>query len=143
VPDYIAHEWAFIPHFYLNFYVFQYATSFTASEALASKVLAGDPARTKRYLTFLSAAARNTHRPAQGRGVDMTTRRAAAAHAEEDERGDGRNERILAGSKYRGGVGTPFAVLGTLSGRGPHFPQEFEAAPAGSRGIPWVRRDCP
>jgi oligoendopeptidase F len=26
VPDYIAHEWAFIPHFYLNFYVFQYAT---------------------------------------------------------------------------------------------------------------------
>jgi oligoendopeptidase F len=48
VPDYIAHEWAFIPHFYLNFYVFQYATSFTASEALASKVLAGDPAATKR-----------------------------------------------------------------------------------------------
>ena len=29
VDDYIAHEWSFIPHFYRDFYVFQYATSFT------------------------------------------------------------------------------------------------------------------
>jgi len=74
VPDYIAHEWAFIPHFYLNFYVFQYATSFTASEALASKVLAGDPAATKRYLTFLSAG--GSKYPIdllKDAGVDMTT----------------------------------------------------------------------
>ena len=74
VPDYIAHEWAFIPHFYLNFYVFQYATSFTASEALASKVLAGDPAATKRYLTFLSAG--GSQYPIdllKDAGVDMTT----------------------------------------------------------------------
>src|SRR5215831_16906456 len=35
VDDYVQHEWAFIPHFYLNFYVFQYATSFTASAALS------------------------------------------------------------------------------------------------------------
>jgi oligoendopeptidase F len=74
VPDYIAHEWAFIPHFYLNFYVFQYATSFTASEALASKVLAGDPAATKRYLAFLSAG--GSKYPIdllKDAGVDMTT----------------------------------------------------------------------
>jgi oligoendopeptidase F len=74
VPDYIAHEWAFIPHFYLNFYVFQYATSFTASEALASKVLTGDPAATKRYLTFLSAG--GSKYPIdllKDAGVDMTT----------------------------------------------------------------------
>ena len=74
VPDYIAHEWTFIPHFYLNFYVFQYATSFTASEALASKVLAGDPAATKRYLTFLSAG--GSKYPIdllKDAGVDMTT----------------------------------------------------------------------
>ena len=31
VDDYIAHEWSYIPHFYRDFYVFQYATSFTAS----------------------------------------------------------------------------------------------------------------
>ena len=60
VDDYVAHEWAFIPHFYRNFYVFQYATSFTASAALSEKVLAGDPAATKRYLAFLRPAARNT-----------------------------------------------------------------------------------
>jgi oligoendopeptidase F len=74
VPDYIAHEWAFIPHFYYNFYVFQYATSFTASEALAGKVLAGDPAATKRYLTFLSAG--GSKYPIdllRDAGVDMTT----------------------------------------------------------------------
>ena len=42
VDDYIAHEWSYIPHFYRDFYVFQYATSFTAAEALSAKVLAGD-----------------------------------------------------------------------------------------------------
>ncbi len=74
VPDYIEHEWAFIPHFYLNFYVFQYATSFTASEALASKVLAGDAAATRRYLAFLSAG--GSKYPIdllKDAGVDMTT----------------------------------------------------------------------
>jgi oligoendopeptidase F len=75
VPDYVAHEWAFVPHFYLDFYVFQYATSFTASEALASKVLAGDAAATKRYLAFLSAG--GSKYPIdllKDAGVDMTTR---------------------------------------------------------------------
>lgn len=55
VDDYVAHEWAFIPHFYRSYYVFQYATSFTASSALASKVLDGNPAAIKRYLAFLAA----------------------------------------------------------------------------------------
>jgi oligoendopeptidase F len=74
VPDYVAHEWAFIPHFYLNFYVFQYATSFTASEALASKVLAGDQAATTRYLTFLSAGgSKYPIELLKDAGVDMTT----------------------------------------------------------------------
>lgn len=43
VDDYVAHEGAFIPHFYNDYYVFQYATSFTASSALSEKVLAGIP----------------------------------------------------------------------------------------------------
>jgi len=55
VDDYIAHEWAFIPHFYRNFYVFQYATSYTASAALSEKVLGGDPEATARFLTFLGS----------------------------------------------------------------------------------------
>ena len=37
VDDFIAHEWSFIPHFYRNFYVFQYATSFTASDGAVAR----------------------------------------------------------------------------------------------------------
>lgn len=55
VDDYINMEWAFIPHFYLNFYVFQYSTSFTASISLAEKVMSGDKAALKSYLNFLSS----------------------------------------------------------------------------------------
>ena len=74
VDDYIAHEWSYIPHFYRDFYVFQYATSFTASEALAQKVKSGDAQATKRYLTFLSAG--GSKYPIdllKDAGVDMTT----------------------------------------------------------------------
>jgi len=74
VDDYVAHEWSYVPHFYRDFYVFQYATSFTASEALAAKVKAGDPAATKRYLAFLSAG--GSKYPIdllKDAGVDMTT----------------------------------------------------------------------
>jgi oligoendopeptidase F len=74
VDDYIAHEWSFIPHFYRDFYVFQYATSFTAAEALAAKVLAGDAAATRRYLAFLSSG--GSKYPVdllKDAGVDMTT----------------------------------------------------------------------
>jgi oligoendopeptidase F len=74
VDDYIAHEWSYIPHFYRDFYVFQYATSFTASSALAEKVKAGDPEARKRYLAFLSAG--GSKYPIdllKEAGVDMTT----------------------------------------------------------------------
>jgi oligoendopeptidase F len=74
VDDYIAHEWSYIPHFYRDFYVYQYATSFTASLALAEKVKSGDAAATKRYLTFLSAG--GSKYPIdllREAGVDMTT----------------------------------------------------------------------
>ena len=74
VDDYVAHEWSFIPHFYRDFYVFQYATSFTAAEALASKVLSGDEAARQRYLAFLGAG--GSKYPIElltDAGVDMTT----------------------------------------------------------------------
>jgi oligoendopeptidase F len=74
VDPYIAHEWSYIPHFYRDFYVFQYATSFTASSALAEKVKAGDPEAKRRYLAFLSAG--GSKYPVdllKDAGVDMTT----------------------------------------------------------------------
>jgi oligoendopeptidase F len=74
VDDYIQHEWAFIPHFYRNFYVFQYATSFTAAAALSEKVLAGDQEAIKRYLTFLgSGGSKYPIDLLKDAGVDMTT----------------------------------------------------------------------
>jgi oligoendopeptidase F len=74
VDDYVAHEWSYVPHFYRDFYVFQYATSFTASEALAAKVKAGDPGATKRYLAFLSAGgSKDPIDLLKDAGVDMTT----------------------------------------------------------------------
>jgi oligoendopeptidase F len=74
VDDYIAHEWSFVPHFYRDFYVFQYATSFTAAEALSAKVLSGDRTATQKYLTFLSSG--GSKYPIdllKEAGVDMTT----------------------------------------------------------------------
>ncbi len=74
IDDEMASEWAYIPHFYLDFYVFQYATSFAASQALSEKVLAGDQAATARYLRFLSAGgSRYPIELLKDAGVDMTT----------------------------------------------------------------------
>jgi len=75
VDDYVAHEWAYVPHFYRTYYVYQYATSFTASAALAERVLAGDTATRDRYLKFLSSG--GSDYPVallKQAGVDMTTR---------------------------------------------------------------------
>jgi oligoendopeptidase F len=74
VDDYVAHEWSYIPHFYSDFYVFQYATSFTAAETLAARVLAGDTDTTARYLTFLgSGGSKYPIDLLREAGVDMTT----------------------------------------------------------------------
>jgi oligoendopeptidase F len=74
VDDYIAHEWAYVTHFYRPFYVFQYATSFTASTALAEKVMSGDPAALKRYRQFLAAGgSKPPIELLKDAGVDMTS----------------------------------------------------------------------
>ena len=39
--DQIALEWASIPHFFYNYYVFQYATGFSAAVAIANRILTG------------------------------------------------------------------------------------------------------
>ncbi|WP_434512635.1 oligoendopeptidase F [Desulfitobacterium sp. AusDCA] len=70
----IAYEWSRIPHFYSSFYVYKYATGFSAAIALAHKILEeGEPA-VKRYLTFLSSG--SSDYPIEllrKAGVDMET----------------------------------------------------------------------
>ena len=74
VDDYIAHEWAYISHFYRPFYVFQYATSFTASTALAEKVMSGQPGALQNYRTFLaSGGSKYPIDLLNDAGVDMTS----------------------------------------------------------------------
>ena len=50
----IAYEWARIPHFYYNFYVYQYATGFSAAIAISSKILAKEEGIVEKYKAFLS-----------------------------------------------------------------------------------------
>ena len=73
VDDYIAMEWARIPHFYYNYYVFQYATGYSAAIALSRKILKeGEPA-VKDYLGFLSGGcSKSPIDLLKGAGVDMT-----------------------------------------------------------------------
>ena len=73
VDDRIAVEWARIPHFYYNYYVFQYATGYSAAIALSRRILKeGEPA-VRDYLNFLSGGcSKSPIDLLKGAGVDMT-----------------------------------------------------------------------
>jgi len=55
IPDEEQYTWARIPHFYYNYYVYQYATGFAASEVLANKVKNEGATAVEKYLNFLKA----------------------------------------------------------------------------------------
>ena len=66
-------EWAFIPHFYYNYYVYQYSTSFTASISLARRLLEGETGMPENYLEFLSeGGSEYPIASLKKAGVDMT-----------------------------------------------------------------------
>lgn len=73
VDDEIAIEWARIPHFYYNYYVFQYATGYSAAVSLSQQILEeGEPA-VERYLNFLKSGRSDYPiNVLQKAGVDMT-----------------------------------------------------------------------
>ena len=74
VDDEIAMEWARIPHFYYNYYVFQYATGYSAAIALSRKILAEGESAVKDYLGFLSGGcSKSPIDLLNGAGVDMTS----------------------------------------------------------------------
>lgn len=71
----IAMEWARIPHFYYNFYVYQYATGFAAAISLSKKILQGQEDAVKNYIEFLKSG--SSDYPIEilkKAGVDMTTK---------------------------------------------------------------------
>jgi oligoendopeptidase F len=74
IDEEIGLEWARIPHFYYNYYVYQYATGFSAATALSHQILEeGEPA-VKRYIEFLKAGSSDYPiEVLKKAGVDMTT----------------------------------------------------------------------
>ena len=74
VDDEIAMEWARIPHFYYNYYVFQYATGYSAAIALSRKVLSEGESAVKDYIRFLSGGcSKSPIDLLKDAGVDMTS----------------------------------------------------------------------
>lgn len=72
-PEY-AYTWIRIPHFYRNFYVYKYATSYCASQALSQKVLKGQKGAKDAYIAYLSSG--STKYPLEllkDAGVDMSS----------------------------------------------------------------------
>ena len=74
VDEEIASEWARIPHFFYNYYVYQYATGFSAAIALATKILKEGESAVKDYLKFLSSgSSTDPISLLKIAGVDMST----------------------------------------------------------------------
>jgi oligoendopeptidase F len=74
-----TYEWARIPHFYMGYYVFQYATGFIAAAALSREILQHGEAAAERYLAFLAEGGADDPLPILSRaGVDLSQR--AALH---------------------------------------------------------------
>ena len=74
IDDEIAMEWMRIPHFYYNYYVFQYATGYSAAVALSQRILHEGELAVKDYLGFLSGGcSKSPIDLLKGTGVDMST----------------------------------------------------------------------
>ena len=74
IDDLYAVEWAYIPHFYRNFYVYQYATSISAAYFLTGKILDGSPEAQQNFLDILQAGGSDyPYKILMNAGVDMAS----------------------------------------------------------------------
>jgi oligoendopeptidase F len=74
VSRYIQNEWSSIPHFYYNFYVYQYSTGIASATALAENVLNGGETERQKYMTFLkSGCSKYPLDTLKDAGVDLRT----------------------------------------------------------------------
>jgi len=75
VDEYISTEWARIPHFYMFYYVFQYATGFSSAVTLSEKILHGTDEDREKYLNFLKAGeSKYPLEVLKDAGIDMTNK---------------------------------------------------------------------
>jgi len=74
IDDLYTVEWAYIPHFYRPYYVFQYATSIAASSLFADAILKGEPGARDRYLDLLRAGSSDyPYEMVKRAGVDLAS----------------------------------------------------------------------
>jgi len=74
MDDYSKCKWSRIPHFYVTYYVYQYATSYAASQAILDKFIAGEEGIIEKYLGLLSFGGSDYPiNQLKKCGVDMTT----------------------------------------------------------------------
>jgi oligoendopeptidase F len=74
IDDLYAIEWAYIPHFYNSFYVYQYATSIAASSLFAEAILQGKPGALERYRKLIAAGGSDyPYDLVKAAGVDLAT----------------------------------------------------------------------
>jgi oligoendopeptidase F len=74
IDDDYCVEWAYIPHFYNSFYVYQYATSISAASLFAQKITAKEPGARERYLELLRAGGADfPYDLVKKAGVDLAT----------------------------------------------------------------------
>ncbi|MSU69909.1 MAG: oligoendopeptidase F [Opitutaceae bacterium] len=74
IDDLYTREWAYIPHFYRGYYVYQYATSMAAANAFADRILAREPGAVDTYLSVLKAGgSKYPYQLVKEAGVDLAT----------------------------------------------------------------------
>ena len=74
IEEMYGNEWEYIPHFYTDYYVFQYATSISAAAYFAEGIEKGDDALRKRYLDMLRAGGSDdAYLVVKNAGLDMAS----------------------------------------------------------------------
>src|SRR5690606_5561166 len=74
IDEEIGLEWSRIPHFYYNYYVYQYATGFSAATSLSRQILEEGESAVRRYIDFLQAGSSDFPiEVLKKAGVDMTS----------------------------------------------------------------------
>ena len=74
IDDLYGIEWAYIPHFYYDFYVFQYSTSIAAASDLARKINSGDQQAQQKFISMLKAGGSDyPYQLMKNAGIDMAT----------------------------------------------------------------------
>ena len=74
MDDIVTVAWAYVPHFYRDFYVYQYATSIAAAQAFADRIQKGEPGAVDTYLGLLKAGgSAHPYELVKNAGVDLAT----------------------------------------------------------------------